>query len=481
MAKKETATRITPVLLSGGAGTRLWPLSRALYPKQLYPLVNERSLLQETASRVRDAGLFTPPIVISNDTHRFAIAEQLRAIDIAPQQLVLEPEGRNTAPAVAVAACLAQEENAKALLLVLPSDHLIRDPKRFFEAVAAGKAAAEKGSLVTFGIVPTAPETGYGYIERGAPLQEVEGCFEVSRFVEKPDRPTAEKLLATKATYWNSGIFLFRADSFLEELDRLQPKIGTAARKAVAGASLDFDFFRLEREAFAASPSISIDYAVMEHTPAAAVVPADMGWSDVGSWAALQKIETPDAQGTVQVGDVIAEDVRNAYLRSEGPLLAALGVENVIVVATKDAVLVLDRDRAEEVKTIVEKLKAAGREEAEQHPKVHRPWGSYETIDAGERFQVKRITVGPGKKLSLQKHAHRAEHWVVVHGTALVTRGGESFLLEENQSTYIPAGTVHRLENATEEPLHLIEVQSGKYLGEDDIVRLDDVYGRSEG
>ncbi len=482
MAGKTTAAaQITPVLLSGGVGTRLWPLSRASYPKQLYPLLGNRSLLQETALRVRDAALFAPPLIIGSDAHRFAIAEQFRVIDLAPQRIVLEPEGRNTAPAIAVAAFLALQDDADALLLVLPSDHLVRDQKRFLEAVAIARKAAEGGNLVTFGIVPTAPETGYGYIQRGQSLQEGEACFEIALFVEKPDRQTAEKFLAKGDMYWNGGMFLFRADRFLEELGRWQPEIAAAARKAVDGASMDFDFLRLDRDAFIASPSISIDYAVMERTSAAVVVPADMGWSDVGSWPALQAIETPDAMGTVQIGDVFTEDVRNAYLRSEGPLLAVLGVENVVVVATKDAVLVIDRDRAQEVKGIVEKLKAAGREEVEQHLSVSRPWGSYQCIDSGERFQVKRIMVGVGKKLSLQKHRHRAEHWVVVNGTALVTRGDETFLLGENESTYIPPGTIHRLENTTDEPLYLIEVQSGSYLGEDDIVRIDDIYGRAAG
>ncbi|MCE2510791.1 MAG: mannose-1-phosphate guanylyltransferase/mannose-6-phosphate isomerase [Alphaproteobacteria bacterium] len=478
MAKKQEASRITPVLLSGGSGMRLWPLSRALYPKQLYPLVGESSLLQETALRVSDGKAFAPPLVIGNDAHRFAIAEQLRQAGLQPQRIVLEPVGRNTAPAVAVAACLASRQDPESLLLVLPSDHAIADPKRFLAAVATGREAARSGSLVTFGIVPTAPETGYGYVQRGNPSKGIKDCFEVSRFVEKPDRATAETFLKAGDMYWNSGMFLFRADRYLEELERLQPAIAAAARKAVEDADTDLDFLRLDKAAFESSPSISIDYAVMEHTPAAAIVPADMGWSDVGSWTALQGIKKADAQGTVTVGDVIVEDVRNAYLRSEGPLVAALGVENIVVIATKDAVLVVDRDRAQDVKTIVEKLKTEERKEAESHPKVYRPWGSFETIDAGARFQVKRITVKPGEKLSLQKHRHRAEHWVVVDGTALVHRGGDSFLLKENESTYIPPETVHRLENAGEEPLHLIEVQSGSYLGEDDIVRLDDVYGR---
>lgn len=457
---------------------RLWPLSRALYPKQLYPLAGKRSLLQETALRVADTNAFNPPLVIGNDAHRFVIAEQLRLIDIEPLRIVLEPDGRNTAPAVAAAACLAQQQDPEALLLVLPSDHAIGNPKRFLAAVKTGKAAALAGNLVTFGIVPTAPETGYGYIRRGKPSKGIKGCFEVSRFVEKPNQATARKFVKAGDMFWNSGMFLFRADRYLEELDRLQPAIGKAARKAVEKANADLDFLRLDKKAFGASPAISIDYAVMEKTPAAALVPADMGWSDVGSWTALQGIGKADAKGTVKVGDVITEDVRNAYLRSEGPLVAALGVENIVVVATKDAVLVAGRDRAQDVKKIVEKLKAKDRKEAESHPKVYRPWGSFETIDAGSRFQVKRIIVKPGEKLSLQKHQHRAEHWVVVDGTALVTRGGEAFLLRENESTYIPPGTVHRLENAGEEPLHLIEVQSGSYLGEDDIIRLDDVYGR---
>lgn len=478
MAKKHETTRVTPVLLSGGSGTRLWPLSRALYPKQLYSLTGEHSLLQGTALRVADEKIFAAPFVISNDAHRFVITEQLKMVGVHPARLVLEPCERNTAPAVAVAAYLAREQDPDARLLVLPSDHMISDPKSFLAAVAIGETAAMAGSLITFGIAPTSPETGYGYIQRGSALKEAEDCFEVSRFIEKPDADTAEKFLKSGDMYWNSGIFLFRADCYLEELNRLHPEIITATQAAVDGATTDLDFLRLDKEAFETSPSISIDYAIMEHTHAAAVVPVDMGWNDIGSWTALQEIEKGDAQGTVKIGDVITKDVQNAYLRSEGPLVAAIGIKNVIVIATSDAVLVVDRSRVQEVKTLVETLRAEGRSEAESHPKVYRPWGSFDTIDSGEHFCVKRITVKPGKKLSLQRHLHRAEHWVVVDGTALVTRGEESFLLRENESTYIPPDTVHRLENVCDEPLHLIEVQSGSYLGEDDIIRLDDDYGR---
>ncbi|MEW5703505.1 MAG: mannose-1-phosphate guanylyltransferase/mannose-6-phosphate isomerase [Pseudomonadota bacterium] len=480
MAKKRETARITPVLLSGGSGTRLWPLSRALYPKQLYPLVGERSLLQETALRVADKSLFDPMLVIGGEAHRFLIAEQLSVVGVKPRHIVLEPAGRNTGPAAAAAACLAEKKTAGALLLVLPSDHAIGARKRFLEAVAKATPAAEAGALVTFGVFPTAPETGYGYVQRGAPMKGAKGCFEVTRFIEKPDRKTAEKLIRGGDIYWNSGIFLFRADRFLEELDHLQPKIVMCAREAVAKSEEDLGFLRLNSKAFKAAAAVSIDVAVMEKTQAAAVVPVEMGWSDVGSWEALQAMAKADGCGNVLEGDVLGLDVRNAYLRSEGPLVAALGVKDVIVVATGDAVLVVSRDRAQDVKTIVEKLRAKGRQEAASHPTVHRPWGSYRTVDSGERFQVKRLMVKPGAKLSLQKHRHRAEHWVVVEGTARVTKGKKSLDLRENESIYLPAGTIHRLANPGHRPLHLIEVQSGSYLGEDDIVRFDDVYGRVE-
>ncbi len=392
---------------------------------------------------------------------------------------MLEPEGRNTGPAVAAAALILAREDAHALMLVLPSDHAIADTKAFERAIATAKAAAETGALVTFGITPSGPETGYGYIERGAALASVAGAYRIARFVEKPDRRTAETFIAGGRHAWNSGMFLFRAARYLDELQRFQPRILAAARAAVEAGVNDLDFFRLDARAFARAPAISIDYAVMEPTEAAAVVPADIGWSDVGAWSALWELSEKDSDGNVVLGDVIAEDVAGSYLRSEGPLIAALGVRDLVVVASKDAVLVVPRDRVQEVRRLVETMAAAGRQEQTSPSVVHRPWGTYQTVDAAEGFQVKRITVKPGGQLSLQKHAKRAEHWVVVRGTARVTRDDDLFDLQVNQSTYIPLGAVHRLENPGPEPLHLIEVQSGDYLGEDDIVRLDDVYGRA--
>ncbi len=469
--------KIHPVILSGGTGTRLWPLSRALHPKQLQALVGERTMIQQTASRVGDAKRFAPPLVICNDAHRFVVAEQLREIGI-DGAIVLEPEGRNTGPAVAAAALILAREDAGALMLVLPSDHAITDSKAFEGAIATARKAAETGALVTFGITPSGAETGYGYIERGAALDNVAGAYHIARFVEKPDQRTAESFIAGGRHAWNSGIFLFRASRYLEELQRFQPKILTAVRAAVEAGKDDLDFFRLDANAFARAPAISIDYAVMEPTEAAAVVPADIGWSDVGAWSALWELGKKDGDGNVILGDVVAEDVAGSYLRGEGPLIAALGVRDLVVVACKDAVLVAPRDRVQEVRRLVEAMAAAGREEQTSPSVVHRPWGTYQSVDAADGFQVKRLTVNPGARLSLQKHAKRAEHWVVVRGTARVTRDDDLFDLQVNQSTYIPLGAVHRLENPGPEPLHLIEVQSGDYLGEDDIVRLDDVYGR---
>ena len=471
--------KIHPVILSGGTGTRLWPLSRALHPKQLQALVGKQTMIQETASRVCDRKRFAPPLIICNDAHRFVVAEQLREIGI-DGAIVLEPEGRNTGPAVAAAALILAREDAGALMLVLPSDHAITDTRAFDAAIATAKAAAETGALVTFGITPSGPETGYGYIERGAALDGVAGAYRIARFVEKPDRLTAESFIAGGRHAWNSGMFLFRAGRYLDELQRFQPRILAAARAAVEAGVDDLDFFRLDGPAFARAPSISIDYAVMEPTEAAAVVPADIGWSDVGAWSALWELGDKDGDGNVALGDVIAEDVAGSYLRSEGPLIAALGIRDLVVVASKDAVLVAPRDRVQEVRRLVEAMEAAGRREQSDPSVVHRPWGTYQTVDEASGFQVKRITVKPGARLSLQKHAKRAEHWVVVSGTARVTRDDDLFDLQVNQSTYIPLGAVHRLENPGSEPLHLIEVQSGDYLGEDDIVRLDDIYGRGQ-
>ena len=471
---------IHPVILSGGAGTRLWPLSRELFPKQLLPLAGERSLIQDTALRVggRD---FAAPLVVCNVEHRFAIAEQLRQSGIEGAALLLEPVARNTAAAVAAAAAYLAASGAGEhdCLLVLPSDHVILDGAAFLDAVAKAATAAQYGHLVTFGITPTGPETGYGYIRQGDALDAAPGAHAVARFVEKPDLATAQAYLRDGGWSWNSGMFLFPLGALRTELATHAPGVVAAADEAVARATRDLDFVRLDRDAFAAAPSISVDYAVMEKTSHAAVVPAALGWSDVGSWSALWEIGRRDGDGNVAQGDVIAERTRNSYLRSEHRLLATVGVEDMIVVALKDAVLVAARDEAQHVKAIVDRLRKAGRSEASAHPRVYRPWGSYETIDLGPRFQVKRIIVNPGQRISLQKHARRAEHWVCVQGVARVTRGEDILTLRENMSTYIPVGCIHRLENPGAEPAHIIEVQSGDYLGEDDIVRIEDSYGRS--
>ncbi|HJQ61117.1 MAG TPA: mannose-1-phosphate guanylyltransferase/mannose-6-phosphate isomerase [Vineibacter sp.] len=469
-----------PVVLAGGSGTRLWPLSREAYPKQFLPLTGEQSLLQQTAARVTDRARFLPPILVCNAEHRFLVAEQLRLAGVAADAIVLEPAARNTAPAVAVGALMTTAAAPGRAILVLPSDASIRRPDAFRAAIDAGLAAAQRGHLVTFGIKPSTPETGYGYIHVGAPLDGAPGAHAVARFVEKPDAARARQFLERGDHVWNGGIFLTRADRYLEELRRFEPAMLEACQQALTDARRDLDFTRLDAAAFGRSPSKSIDYAVMERTERAAVVPVDMGWSDVGSWEALAVESPADSQGNVAIGDVVAEDIRGCYVRADaGVLVAALGIEDLVIVATDDAVLVARRDRSQDVKRIVEKLKASGRSESTTHLKVFRPWGYYETIDAGERHQVKHIQVLPGRSLSLQKHHKRAEHWVVVRGTARVTRDNDMFELFENQSTYIPLGTKHRLHNPGNEPLHLIEVQSGSYLGEDDIVRFEDNYGRT--
>jgi mannose-1-phosphate guanylyltransferase/mannose-6-phosphate isomerase len=477
--QQQGTAQIHPVILSGGAGTRLWPLSRAAYPKQLLPLVSERTLLQDTAARnLSDVG-FAAPLLICNEDHRFLVDEQLRQVGVEPQAILLEPLARNTGPAIAAAALWLLARDPDALMLVQPSDHVVADTEAFHRAVMQGLAAAQAGRLVTFGVKPTRPETGYGYIKAGKALTGADGVLTVDRFVEKPDRATADRFLADSAFLWNSGIFLLSARAFLDELARINPAMLGACERAMQAGQEDLAFFRLDRAAFAEAPSLSIDHAVMEHTGRAAVVPVDMAWSDVGSWHALREIGEADEAGNVLHGDVLADKVSNSYIRSENRLVAAIGLDNVVIVATDDAVLVANADCAAQVSSLVTTLKKRNRSEPDQHTTGYRPWGNYRTVDAGERFQVKRITVKPGGKLSLQKHYHRAEHWVVVHGTAIVQRGEERMIVRENESVYIPIGTEHRLENPGKLPLQLIEVQSGPYLGEDDIVRVADSYGRA--
>ncbi len=468
---------LLPVILSGGSGTRLWPLSRSGHPKQFLALEGEHSMLQATWLRLAGMPGLAPPLAVTNEAHRFMVAEQLRLVDCHPQAIILEPAGRNTAPAIAVAALQAQASDADPLLLVLPSDHVVADVAAFRAAVAAAMPAAADGALVTFGIVPTTAETGYGYIKLGPGA----GVRAVETFVEKPDADTARAYVDSGDYAWNSGMFLMRASRYLEELGKYRPDILDACRKACAGAARDADFLRLDATAFAACPADSIDYAVMEKTDAARVLPIDVGWNDVGSWAALWQVAEHDGDGNAHHGDVLALDCRDSFAWSERRLVAMIGLEDMVVVDTDDAVLVARKDAVQKVRDVVAVLKRDKRGEAVLHRKVYRPWGAYDSIDMATRFQVKRITVKPGGRLSLQMHHHRAEHWVVVSGTARVTRGEDVFLLGENESTFIPMGTKHRLENPGKMPLELIEVQSGSYLGEDDIIRFEDVYGRSSG
>ncbi len=467
---------IIPVILAGGSGTRLWPLSRKLHPKQVLALLGDRTLVQETVLRLRGLDA-AAPVVICNDEHRFIVAEQLRDLDERPAALILEPVARNTAPAVAVAALYALAQSPDATLLMLPADHLITDSSAFHTAVVQAVDYARDGHLVTFGIVPAAPETGYGYIMQGAAMPHGPGR-KIQRFVEKPDTATAEGYVRSGQYFWNSGMFVLRADAVLAELTRFAPEIVRGCRESLEKAVSDLDFLRLDHDAFAGCPEDSIDYAVMERTDRGVMVPLSCGWSDLGSWDALWQAGEKDGDGNVTRGDVLLCDVRDSFLHAETRLLAAVGLENHIVVETSDAVLVSPRDRVQEVKKLVDRLKAQNRVEAVSHKKVFRPWGHYESIGQGERYQVKRITVTPGHVLSLQKHFHRAEHWVVVRGTAVVTRDGEEILVRENESVYLPLGAVHRLANPGRIPLELIEVQVGGYLGEDDIVRFEDVYGR---
>lgn len=471
---------ILPVIMAGGSGTRLWPLSRQLYPKQFLPLVSEQTMLQETCGRL--SGLdHQPPLFICGEDHRFTVAEQLRQGGFSFSRIVLEPEGRNTAPAVALAALQAmhsETETDEAVLLVLAADHVIRDQQAFEEAVNTALPLAKQGKLVTFGIVPQSPETGYGYIKTGSMLHD-SSAMTVDEFVEKPDLATAESYVSTGGYLWNSGMFMFKASQYLSELEAQRPDILRSCTQAMAQASIDIDFIRPDAEVFRACPEESIDYAVMEKTQGAVVVPIDCGWSDVGSWSALWEVSSKDDNGNTLKGDVVALDTAGCFIQGDRKLIATIGLQDIVIVESDDAIMVADKGRVQDVKSIVAQLKKQGRPEVSLHRKVYRPWGSYDAIDSGGRFQVKRIEVKPGGKLSLQMHHHRAEHWIVVSGTAKVTKGNQDFILSENESTYIPIGETHRLENPGSITLEMIEVQSGSYLGEDDIVRMDDSYGRT--
>ena len=465
-----------PVILSGGSGSRLWPLSRENFPKPLMPLVTEQTLLQDTACRLDGIGDIGAAVYVCNEEHRFLLADQVSQLGKSPSTIILESEGRNTAPALTLAALYLVQQDPDAMMAVMPADHVMTEPQAFVDAIEQGCKFADRGALVTFGIVPDAPETGYGYIQQGESAGD--GAYSVARFVEKPDQATAEQYLSDGGYHWNSGIFLMRADAWLNEINEHQPDIIKACRQAMKGGKQDIDFFRVDPAAFGACPSDSIDYAVMEKTGNAVVIPISAGWSDVGAWPALWNVCPRDEDGNVKQGDVITAGTRNAFLVAQHRCLATVGLEDIIVVETADAVLVASKDKAQDVKQIVNHLKAENRDEYKVHREVFRPWGSYQGIDAGSRFQVKRLSVKPGAQLSLQMHHHRAEHWIVVTGTALVTCGDQTFYLHENESTYIPMGEKHRLENPGKTPLEIIEVQSGSYLGEDDIVRFEDIYDR---
>jgi mannose-1-phosphate guanylyltransferase/mannose-6-phosphate isomerase len=474
----DRGNKIIPVILSGGSGTRLWPVSRKSFPKQFWPLISERSMLAETVLRAAHPQ-FTAPIVVTNQDHRFVVAEQLRNAGIRGGQILLEPAGRNSAPAIAAAALLAAESDADAVLWIMPADASISDLAALEGAVTTAATAAQAGYIVTFGMQPTAPETGYGYIAQGAPLEGLPGVFKLDRFIEKPNADSAAKMIEAGGNLWNSGMFMFRASVLLGEMERFCPELLSAVRAAIQTRTTDLDFIRLGSEAFESAPDISIDYAIAEKTDKAVVVPAAIGWSDVGSWSALADIAPKDADGNVGLGDVVLEGTSNSYVRSDGVLTALLGVRDLVVVTTQDAVLVAHKDETQNVKKIVDRLKQMKRPEADTHNRTYRPWGFYESLIQGDRFQVKRIVVWPGQKLSLQKHFHRAEHWVVVAGCASVTCDSEIRMVHENESIYLPLGCVHRMENPGKIPLTVIEVQSGPYLGEDDIVRFEDTYGRN--
>ena len=469
---------IVPVILAGGSGTRLWPLSREFYPKQLINMYNQHTMLQNTVIRLDNTDGMDAPVIVCNDVHRFMTAEQLHQIDVTPRAIILEPAARNTAPAIALAAIQLRAQTLDPVMLVLPADHRINDVRAFHRGIQKGKTLADDGYLITFGIVPDTPETGYGYIQKGDSLDDT--VCRIQRFVEKPDLNTARSYLDSGEYCWNSGMFMFKASAILKELETHAPDMVKTCEKAVSQGRQDLDFFRVDPAVFDRVQADSIDYAVMEKTGCGVMVSLDAGWNDLGSFDALWQTEQKDTRANVIKGDVLIHDVNGSYINAQSRLVAVVGMDAVVVVETRDAVLVAPRDRVQDVKQIVNQLKSGSRSESDTHAKVYRPWGDYETIDQSLRYQVKRITVKPGAKLSLQKHFHRAEHWTVVSGTALVTRGKETLMLKEDQSTYIPLGTVHRLENPGKIPLELIEVQSGPYLGEDDIVRFDDVYGREK-
>jgi mannose-1-phosphate guanylyltransferase / mannose-6-phosphate isomerase len=473
--RNERKAMLIPVILSGGAGTRLWPLSRELYPKQLLALTSGQTMLQETARRLAGIQGASDPIIVCNEAHRFAVAEQIRTLGLKPGAILLEPAGRNTAPAVALAALKALAIDADATLIVAPADHVVRDARRFQQAATVAAELAGQDKLVTFGIVAHAPETGYGYIRRGAG----EGpSYPVAQFIEKPGLEVARQFVASGDYFWNSGMFVFKAARYLTELGTYAPDILEASKAAFEAAKADLDFVRIDKAAFEKCRSDSIDYAVMEKTQAAVVLPLDAGWSDVGSWASLFDALPADEEGNVLKGDVLVHDTHDCYVHSTSRLVAAVGLYDHVIVETKDAVLVAPKDRVQDVKELVAKLKASGRSESALHREVFRPWGSFDSLDSGDRFQVKRLSVKPGGVLSSQMHHHRAEHWIVVQGTARITCGEKTFLLSENESTYIPIGARHRIENPGKVALHIVEVQSGSYLGEDDIVRFEDNYGR---
>jgi mannose-1-phosphate guanylyltransferase/mannose-6-phosphate isomerase len=471
---------IVPVILAGGSGTRLWPLSREMYPKQLINLIHEKTMLQETIMRLSGLENIGDPIVVCNDNHRFMVAEQLREIEVTTESILLEPVGRNTAPALAIAALKLLSQGLNPLLLVLPADHVIKDVSVFHEALNSGESFAQEGFLVTFGIMPEMAETGYGYIRKGDQLSGPgsTAVFKIAEFVEKPDKKTAEAYFKSGRYCWNSGMFMFQASQVIEELKKYAPEIVETCERTLNSGKEDLDFFRLDAEAFKACPSNSIDYALMEKTDKGVMVSLNAGWDDLGSWEALWKVGEKNKNGNVIQGDVLTHDVKNSYLKATHRMVAAVGLENHIIIETSDAVLVSPRDRVQEVKQFVDQLKSNKRSEAILHRKVYRPWGAYEGIDMSSRFQVKRITVNPGSVLSLQKHFNRSEHWIVVKGTAIVTKGNDTFILKEDESTHIPLGETHRLENPGKIDLELIEVQSGSYLGEDDILRFEDIYGR---